>query len=43
MEKIVHVQTVMLEKDLIRLKSKTGKPYTKDALFDAIAYYLEMK
>ena len=43
MEKIVHVQTIILEKDLIELKKKTGKLYTKDALTKAIEYYLEMK
>lgn len=43
MEKIVYVQTVMFEKDLLELKKKTKEVNTKDALTKAIEYYLEVK
>ena len=43
MKKIVHVQTIMLEEDLIELKKKTKEVNTKDALTKAIEYYLEVK
>ena len=43
MKKIVHVQTIMFEEDLIELKKKTKEVNTKDALTKAIEYYLEVK
>ena len=39
--KIVHVQTILFEDELVALKVKTGKSTTKDALAKAVEYYLE--
>lgn len=38
--RLVHVQTVLREKDLIDLKLKTGQSTTKDALAEAVLSYL---
>ena len=40
-EKIVHVQALMTESDLARLKEKTGEKETKEAVAVAISKYLE--
>ncbi|MCL7414852.1 MAG: DUF5371 domain-containing protein [ANME-2 cluster archaeon] len=39
--KIVHVQSVLPEEDVIALKIKTGEPSTKDAISKAVYCYLE--
>lgn len=39
--KIVHVQSVLPEEDIIALKTKTGESSTKDAISKAVYYYLE--
>ena len=41
MPNIQHVQTVLLETDLLALKEKSGKQYSKDALTVAVDHYLE--
>ena len=43
MEKIIRVQTLMLEKDVDKLLHKTGERYMNSALNKAIEYYLEVK
>lgn len=37
---IVHVQTVMLQTELDRLKELTREHHTKDALYKAVEHYL---
>ena len=39
-QKIQHVQTVMLEEDIKKLKEKSHKQHTKDALTVAVEHYL---
>ncbi len=39
--KLVHVQSVLPEKDVIALKVKTGETFVKDAIYKAVYYYLE--
>ncbi len=39
-QNIQHVQTVMLEEDIKKLKDKTHKQHTKDALTVAVEHYL---
>lgn len=39
--KIMHVQSVLPEEDIIALKMKTGEPSTKDAISKAVYYYLD--
>ncbi|MBW6517936.1 MAG: DUF5371 domain-containing protein [ANME-2 cluster archaeon] len=39
--KIVHVQSVLPEEDIIALKLKTGESSTKDAISKAVYYYLD--
>jgi hypothetical protein len=39
--KIVHVQSVLPEEDIIALKLKTGESSTKDAISTAVYYYLD--
>ena len=41
MPNIQHVQTVLLETDLLALKDKSGKQYSKDALTVAVDHYLD--
>lgn len=41
--KIMHVQSVLPEKDIIALKMKTGESSTKDAISKAVYHYLECK
>lgn len=41
MEKIEHAQTVLTTKDLMALKKKTKQESTKDALFEAVRYYIK--
>jgi len=40
-DKILFVQTAMKERDLERLKEKTGQRQTKEALYAAVKKYLE--
>ena len=39
--KIMHVQSVLPEEDVMRLKIKTGESSTKDAILKAVYYYLK--
>jgi hypothetical protein len=39
--KYVHVQSVLPQEDVIALKKKTGKSSVKEALAEAIYYYLK--
>lgn len=39
--KIMHVQSVLPEKDIIELKMKTGESSTKEAISKAVYHYLE--
>lgn len=41
--KIVHVQSVLPEEDIIALKEKTGESTIKDAIAQAVYHYLECK
>ena len=38
--KIMHVQSVLPEEDIITLKMKTGESSTKEAISKAVYYYL---
>jgi len=38
--KIIHVQSVLPEEDIITLKMKTGESSTKEAISKAVYYYL---
>lgn len=42
MRKIVHVQTVLFEKDIITLKRITECPLVKDALSQAVMHYIKV-
>jgi len=39
--KIMHVQSVLPEEDIMKLKIKTGESSTKDAILKAVYYYLK--
>lgn len=39
--KIVHVQSVLPQEDVIALKKKTGEPSVKDAISKAVYHYLK--
>ena len=39
--KIIHVQSVLPEIDIIALKIKTGESSTKDAISKAVYHYLD--
>jgi hypothetical protein len=39
--KIVHVQSVLPEEDVIALKIKTGGSSVKEAIYKAVYFYLE--
>lgn len=39
--KIVHVQSVLPEEDVVALKEKTGESSVKDAISRAVYHYLE--
>ncbi len=39
--KIIHVQSVLPEEDIITLKMKTGEPSTKEAISKAVYHYLD--
>jgi hypothetical protein len=39
--RFVHIQSVLPQEDVIALKKKTGKSSVKDALAEAIYYYLK--
>lgn len=41
MRKIVYVQTVLFEEDVIALKEKTGEKQTQAALSKAVHHYLK--
>jgi len=39
--KIIHVQSVLPEEDIITLKMKTGESSTKEAISKAVYHYLD--
>jgi len=39
--KFVHIQSVLPQEDVITLKKKTGKSSVKEAIAEAIYYYLK--
>ena len=41
MDKLIHAQTLLFEKDMIELKKKTGEKQTQVALSTAVKHYLE--
>ncbi len=39
--KYVHIQSILPQEDVIALKKKTGKSSVKDAVAEAVYYYLK--